>query len=157
MNQQTQSLSPEALCFAIIDVMSNELTPLIQLLKKWRAANDLSQAEAVAAFQAERPASNLGYPAKLGNWTAGSARSLSRSSRGFFETTFKNFKTEDQMNMNLDDLEILLRNLMLSLGHASEMRPPRLSFVKAENARHINNAAAVLADLKTRPTVTYTR
>ena len=28
------------------------------------------------------------------------------------------------MNMNLDDLEILLRNLMLSLGHASEMLPP---------------------------------
>ena len=46
---------------------------------------------------------------------------------------------------------------MLSLGHASEMLPPRLSNVKAENARHINNAAAVLADLKTRRTVTYTR
>ena len=30
------------------------------------------------------------------------------------------------MNMNLDDLERLLRNLMLSLGHASEMHPPRL-------------------------------
>ena len=59
--------------------------------------------------------------------------------------------------MNLDDLERLLRNLMLSLGHASEMLPPRLSNVKAENARHINNAAAVLADLKTRRTVTYTR
>jgi hypothetical protein len=29
--------------------------------------------------------------------------------------------------MNLDDLERLLRNLMLSLGHASEMLPPRLS------------------------------
>jgi hypothetical protein len=38
MNQQTQSLSPEALRFAIIDVMLNEFTPLIQLLKKWRAA-----------------------------------------------------------------------------------------------------------------------
>jgi hypothetical protein len=61
------------------------------------------------------------------------------------------------MNMNLDDLEILLRNLLLSLGHASEMLPPRLSDTKAENARHINNAAAVLADLKTRCTVTYTR
>jgi hypothetical protein len=60
--------------------------------------------------------------------------------------------------MNLDDLERLLRNLMLSLGHASETLPPRLSNVKAENARHhINNAAAVLADLKTRRTVTYTR
>jgi DNA-binding transcriptional regulator YiaG len=68
MNQQTQSLSPEALCFAIIDVMSNELTPLIQLLKKWRAANDLSQAEAVAAFQAE------GLPVTLDtlqNWEIG--------------------------------------------------------------------------------------
>jgi DNA-binding transcriptional regulator YiaG len=52
MSQQTQSLSPEALCFAIIDVMPNELTPLIQLLKKWRSANDLSQSQAVAAFQA---------------------------------------------------------------------------------------------------------
>jgi hypothetical protein len=49
------------------------------------------------------------------------------------------------MNMNLDDLAHLLRNLMLSLGHANEMLPPRLSNVKAENARHINNAAAVLA------------
>jgi hypothetical protein len=28
------------------------------------------------------------------------------------------------MNMNLDDLERLLSNLMLSLGHASEMLPP---------------------------------
>jgi hypothetical protein len=45
---------------------------------------------------------------------------------------------------------------MLSLGHANEMLPPRLSLVKAENARHINNAA-VLPDLKTRRTVTYTR
>jgi DNA-binding transcriptional regulator YiaG len=52
MSQQTQSLSREALCFAIIDVMPNELTPLIQLLKKWRSANDLSQSQAVAAFQA---------------------------------------------------------------------------------------------------------
>jgi DNA-binding transcriptional regulator YiaG len=52
MGQQTQSLSREALCFAIIDVMPNELTPLIQLLKKWRSANDLSQSQAVAAFQA---------------------------------------------------------------------------------------------------------
>ena len=68
MNQQRQSLSPEALCFAIIDVMSNELAPLIQLLKKWRAANDLSQAEAVAAFQAE------GLPITLDslqNWEIG--------------------------------------------------------------------------------------
>ena len=58
--------------------------------------------------------------------------------------------------MNHDDLEHLLRNLTLSLGHASEMLPPRLSDIKAENARHINNAAAVLADLKTRRAVTCT-
>ena len=52
----------------MIDVMSNELVPLIQLLKKWRAANDLSQAEAVAAFQAE------GLPVTLDtlqNWEIG--------------------------------------------------------------------------------------
>jgi DNA-binding transcriptional regulator YiaG len=68
MNQQTQSLSPEALCFAIIDVMSNELIPLIQRLKKWRTANDLSQTQAVAAFQAE------GLPVTLDtlqNWEIG--------------------------------------------------------------------------------------
>ena len=97
MNQQTQSLSPEALCFAIIDVMSNELVPLIQLLKKWRTANDLSQAQAVAAFQAE------GLPVTLDtlqNWEIGRRAPrglLSRCSRRFFETTFKNFKAEDQM------------------------------------------------------------
>jgi len=50
------------------------------------------------------------------------------------------------MNTILDDLERFLRDLMPSLGHASEMLPPRLSNVKAENARHINNAAAVLVD-----------
>ena len=38
------------------------------------------------------------------------------------------------MNTNLDDVENLLRNLVLSLGHASEILPPRLSLVKAENA-----------------------
>jgi DNA-binding transcriptional regulator YiaG len=68
MSQQTQSLSPEALCFAIIDVMPNELTPLIQLLKKWRTANDLSQAQAVAVFKAE------GLPVTLDtlqNWEIG--------------------------------------------------------------------------------------
>ncbi len=37
------------------------------------------------------------------------------------------------------------------------MLPLRLSDTKAENARYINAAAAVLADLKTRRTVTYTR
>ena len=57
------------------------------------------------------------------------------------------------MNMDLNDLELLLRNLMLSLGHASEMLPPRLSNVKADNARCVNAATAVLADLKTRRTV----
>jgi DNA-binding transcriptional regulator YiaG len=68
MSQQTQSLSPEALSFAIIDVMSNELSPLIQRLKKWRTANDLSQSQAVAAFQAE------GLPVTLDtlqNWEIG--------------------------------------------------------------------------------------
>ena len=68
MSHQTQSLSPDALCFAIIDVMPNELTPLIKLLKKWRTANDLSQSQAVAAFQAE------GLPVTLDslqNWEIG--------------------------------------------------------------------------------------
>ena len=68
MNQQIQSLSPEALCFAIIHVMSNELTPWIQRLKKWRAANDLTQAEAVNVFQAQ------GLPITLDtlqNWEIG--------------------------------------------------------------------------------------
>jgi hypothetical protein len=52
MSQQTESLSPEALCAAIINVMAKEPTPLIQRLKKWRTANDLSQSQAVAAFKA---------------------------------------------------------------------------------------------------------
>jgi DNA-binding transcriptional regulator YiaG len=68
MSQQLQSVSPEALSFAIIDVMSNELSPLIQLLKKWRKTNDLTQAQAVAAFQAE------GLPVTLDslqNWEIG--------------------------------------------------------------------------------------
>jgi DNA-binding transcriptional regulator YiaG len=66
--QQLQSVSPEALCFAIIDVMSNELTPLIQLLKKWRTANGLTQAEAVKVFHKE------GLPVTLDtlqNWEIG--------------------------------------------------------------------------------------
>jgi DNA-binding transcriptional regulator YiaG len=68
MSQQTESLSPEALCAAIINVMSNEPSPLIQRLKKWRAANDLSQAQAVAAFKAG------GLPVTLDtlqNWESG--------------------------------------------------------------------------------------
>ena len=68
MKQQIQSASPEALGFAIINAMSNELSPLIQLLKKWRTANDLTQAQAVAAFQAE------GLPVTLDslqNWEIG--------------------------------------------------------------------------------------
>jgi DNA-binding transcriptional regulator YiaG len=83
MNQQTQSLWPEALCFAIIDVMSNELIPLIRLLKKWRAANDLSQAEAVAVFQAE------GLPITLDtlqNWEIGR-----RAPRGLSAVALEDF------------------------------------------------------------------
>ena len=48
--------------------MSNELSPLIQLLKEWRTANALTQAEAVAVFQAE------GLPVTLDtlqNWEIG--------------------------------------------------------------------------------------
>jgi DNA-binding transcriptional regulator YiaG len=52
MNQQLQSSSPKTLCFAIIEMMSNELSPLIQRLKDWRTANKLTQAEAVAVFKA---------------------------------------------------------------------------------------------------------
>lgn len=68
MKQQIQSASREAVGFAIIHAMSNELSPLIQLLKKWRTANDLTQAQAVAAFQAE------GLPVTLDslqNWEIG--------------------------------------------------------------------------------------
>ena len=68
MNQQTQSLSPEALCFAIIDVMSNELTPLIQRLKQWRTDNELTQAQAVNVFKEQ------GLPITLDtlqNWEIG--------------------------------------------------------------------------------------
>ena len=53
MKDQIQSASPEGLGFAIIHAMPNELSPLIQLLKKWRTANDLTQAQAVAAFHAQ--------------------------------------------------------------------------------------------------------
>ena len=51
MKQQIQSASPGTLCFAMMNAMSNELSPLIQLLKKWRTTNELSQAEAVKVFQ----------------------------------------------------------------------------------------------------------
>jgi DNA-binding transcriptional regulator YiaG len=68
MNQQLESSSREALCFAIMRVMSNELSPLIQQLKKWRKANELTQRKAVALFKAE------GLPATLDtlqNWEIG--------------------------------------------------------------------------------------
>jgi DNA-binding transcriptional regulator YiaG len=68
MKQHIQSASPEALWFAIINAMSNELSPLIQLLKKWRTTNGLTQAEAVAVFTAE------GLPVTLDtlqNWEIG--------------------------------------------------------------------------------------
>jgi DNA-binding transcriptional regulator YiaG len=48
--------------------MPEELTPLIQRLKKWRKTNDLTQAQAVAAFKAE------GLPVTLDslqNWEIG--------------------------------------------------------------------------------------
>jgi hypothetical protein len=95
MSQQTQSFSPEALSFAIIDVMPNELTPLIQRLKKWRTANDLSQSQAVAAFQAE------GLPVTLDtlqNWEIGRLHPqpvCRRCPFRFFGTAFKNFKAKD--------------------------------------------------------------
>ena len=68
MKQHIESASPDALCFAIMNAMSNELSPLIQLLKEWRTINELTQAEAVAAFQAE------GLPVTLDtlqNWEIG--------------------------------------------------------------------------------------
>jgi DNA-binding transcriptional regulator YiaG len=77
--------SPEALCFAIINAMSNELSPLIQLLKikKWRTTNELTQAEAVAVFQAE------GLPVTLDtlqNWEIGR-----RTPRGLSAVTLSEF------------------------------------------------------------------
>jgi DNA-binding transcriptional regulator YiaG len=68
MQQHIESASPEPLCFAIINAMSNELSPLIQLLKKWRTTNDLTQAEAVKVFQEQ------GLPVTLDtlqNWEIG--------------------------------------------------------------------------------------
>ena len=78
-----------------------------------------------SSIQGRRSTSHPRHSPKLGERPQYSARSLSRCSLRVFGTTFKNFKAEDQVNMNLDDLERLLRNLMLSLGHASEMLPPR--------------------------------
>ncbi len=68
MNQQLQSSSPEALFFATMKAMSNELSPVIQLLKKWRKTNELTQTQAVALFKAE------GLPVTLDtlqNWEIG--------------------------------------------------------------------------------------
>jgi DNA-binding transcriptional regulator YiaG len=68
MNGQLQSSSREELCFAIMNGMSNELSPLIQQLKKWRKANELTQTQAVALFKAE------GLPVTLDtlqNWEIG--------------------------------------------------------------------------------------
>ena len=81
-----------------------------------------------SSIQGRRSTSHPRHSPKLGERPQYSARSLSRRSLRVFGTTFKNFKAEDQVNMNLDDLERLLRNLMLSLGHASEMLPLCLSF-----------------------------
>jgi DNA-binding transcriptional regulator YiaG len=83
MNRQIQSFSPEALCFAIIGVMSNELTPLIKRLKKWRADNELSQAEAVNVFKEQ------GLPISLDtlqNWEIGR-----RSPRGLSAVALSDF------------------------------------------------------------------
>jgi DNA-binding transcriptional regulator YiaG len=68
MKQQIQSASPDGIWFAIINRMSNELSPLIQLLKQWRTSNELTQAEAVKVFQEK------GLPVTLDtlqNWEIG--------------------------------------------------------------------------------------
>ena len=57
------------------------------------------------------------------------------------------------MNTNLDDVENLLRNLMLSLGHASEILPPRLSLVKAENASRAKQIEHLLQATNIEPIV----
>jgi DNA-binding transcriptional regulator YiaG len=83
MNRQLQSFSPEGLCFAIIAVMSNELSPLIKRLKKWRADNELSQAEAVNVFKEQ------GLPISLDtlqNWEIGR-----RSPRGLSAVALSDF------------------------------------------------------------------
>ena len=83
LQQQIQSASPGALAFAIMEAMSNQLSPLIQRLKEWRTANALTQAEAVAVFQAE------GLPVTLGtlqNWEIGR-----RAPRGLAAFTLESF------------------------------------------------------------------
>jgi len=68
MKQHIESASPEALSFAIMNAMSDELSPLIQLLKEWRTSNELTQAEAVKVFQEQ------GLPVTLDtlqNWEIG--------------------------------------------------------------------------------------
>jgi hypothetical protein len=54
--------------FAIMNVMANDLSPLIRLLKEWRVVNGLSQAKAVELFRTE------GLPVTLDtlqNWEIG--------------------------------------------------------------------------------------
>jgi hypothetical protein len=70
---------------------------LIQLLKKWRTANELTQAEAVKVFHEQ------GLPVTLDtlqNWEIGrrAPRSLSRSPFRFSETTFQNHKMSQLLN-----------------------------------------------------------
>jgi DNA-binding transcriptional regulator YiaG len=63
--------------------MSNELTPLIKRLKKWRADNELSQAEAVNVFREQ------GLPISLDtlqNWEIGR-----RSPRGLLAVALSDF------------------------------------------------------------------
>jgi hypothetical protein len=83
MNRHLQRFSPEGLYFAILGVMSNELTPLIKRLKKWRADNELSQAEAVNVFKEQ------GLPISLDtlqNWEIGR-----RSPRGLSAVALSDF------------------------------------------------------------------
>jgi DNA-binding transcriptional regulator YiaG len=65
MKQQIKSASPQAICVAMMTAMSNDW---IERLKEWRAVNGLTQAQAVAVFQAE------GLPVTLDalqNWEIG--------------------------------------------------------------------------------------
>ncbi len=85
MKEYIESASPEALCFAIITAMSNELSPLIQLLKKWRTTNELTQAEAAKVFQEQ------GLPVSLDtlqNWEIGR-----RAPRGLAAVALSDFLT----------------------------------------------------------------
>jgi hypothetical protein len=127
---------------------------LIQLLKKWRKTNDLSQTQAVAAFQAEGLPVTLDTLQKweIGRNTPSRFAAIALSDFLARHSKISKRRTEREPWW----LRTPPPQLMLSLGHANEMLPPRLSLVTAENARHINNAA-VLADLKTRRTVIYSR